>query len=126
MSYELTGKIKTISEVKQISDTFRVREFVVIIDGDGKYPQPIQLQAANDKCDTLNSFTTGSDIKASFNLRGREWTSPQGEVKTFTSLDAWKIEAATADSAPGNIPNEVPANETPISAPGAEGDDLPF
>jgi translation initiation factor IF-3 len=129
MSYELTGKIKTISEVKQVSDSFKVREFVVTIDADGKYPQHIQLQASNDKCESLNAFTTGSDVKVAFNLRGREWTNPQGEVKTFNSLDAWRIEVAAADSAPGSVPNQVPTNQVPVNvAPPAMdgGDNLPF
>ena len=28
-----------------------------------------------------------------FNLRGREWTNPEGVVKHFNSIDAWKITA---------------------------------
>ena len=31
-------------------------------------------------------------IEVSFNIRGREWTSPQGEVKYFNTLEAWRIE----------------------------------
>lgn len=127
MAYELTGKIKLINPEKQVSDTFKVREFVVTIDADGNYPQHIQLQATNDKCDVLNSFTTGSDVKIAFNLRGREWTNPQGEVKYFNTLDAWRIEAATAQSAPGAVPNEIPANQMPVTPPQQDGgDDLPF
>jgi len=128
MSYELTGKIKAINAVKQVSDTFRVREFVITIDEGGKYPQHIQLQASNDKCETLDAFTVGSDVKVAFNLRGREWTNPQGEVKYFNSLDAWRVEAATADSAPGAVPNQVPQNQQPVAFDqnAQAGDDLPF
>lgn len=122
MQYQLTGKIKLIRDVKQVSDKFKVREFVVTVDDGGNYPQDIQLQATNDKCDALNAFTTGSDITASFNLRGREWTSPQGEVKYFNSLDAWRIEAAAPAA-----PTETPAAETPVpfETDGQE-DGLPF
>ena len=31
-------------------------------------------------------------MRVQFNLRGREWSNPQGEVKYFNTLDAWKIE----------------------------------
>ena len=130
MAYELIGKIKLINPERQVSETFKVREFVVTIDADGNYPQDIQLQTTNDKCEALNAFTTGSDVKVAFNLRGREWTSPQGEVKYFNTLDAWRVEAATANSAPGAVPNQVPANQVPVTPPTpqgeGQGDDLPF
>jgi hypothetical protein len=132
MSYELIGKIKSVSPEKKVSDTFKVREFVVTIDADGTYPQHILLQATNDKCDVLNTFAPGGDVKVSYNLRGREWTNPQGELKYFNSLDAWKIEVATSNSAPGavasqNTANKIPANQVPVAPLSQEEeDDLPF
>lgn len=128
MSYQLTGKIKTINAAKQVSETFKVREFVVTIDDGGKYPQHIQLQASNDKCDALDAFTSGSDVTVAFNLRGREWTNPQGEVKYFNSLDAWRIEAGAGTPQADATPSQVPQNQVPVSFDsGAQsGDDLPF
>ena len=35
-------------------------------------------------------------VEVSFNLRGREWTSPTGDVKYFNTLEAWRIETAQA------------------------------
>lgn len=130
MSYQLTGKIKVLGGVEQKTDTFKVRKFVVTIDGDSQYPQDIELQAANEKCDALNTFAVGSDVTVSFNLRGREWKSPQGEMKYFTTLDAWKVDAGTAPKAGNSTPKgaaaqpSVPANQTPV--PVAPNDDLPF
>ncbi|MEY5040956.1 MAG: hypothetical protein RLZZ414_495, partial [Bacteroidota bacterium] len=56
-----------------------------------------------------------------FNLRGREWTSPQNEVKYFNSLEAWRIEKddTSAFSAPSSIPSAAQVSDTP-------DDDLPF
>jgi len=128
MSYQLTGKIKSVSEVKVVSDSFKVREFVVTIDADGKYPQHIQLQTTNEKCDALNAFTSGSDVTVAFNLRGREWTNPQGEVKYFNSLDAWRIEAGAGIPQGDAAPSQIPTNQQPVSFDPAnsEGDNLPF
>lgn len=125
MSYELTGKIKVINEVKNISDTFKVREFVVTVDPDGKYPQHVAIQATNDKCDTLNTFTIGSDVTVYFNLRGREGKpDANGNVRYWNSLDMWRIEAAAPA---GTTPTETPAAETPVpfNTEGQE-DGLPF
>lgn len=131
MAYQLTGKIKSLGNVEQKSEKFKVRKFVVTIDAESQYPQQIELQAANDKCDMLNQFTAGSDVTVSFNLRGREWTSPQGEVKYFTTLDAWRVEAAAAaGQAPqqGAAPqqNMIPENQNPVQFNNTGEDNLPF
>ena len=59
-------------------------------------------------------------VEVFFNLRGREWTNPQGEVKVFNTLDAWKIQPLNAG---GAAPTTAGNAETFV----AEGDDdLPF
>jgi hypothetical protein len=47
-------------------------------------------------------------------LRGREWTSPGGEVKYFNTLEAWKIDVL------GNAP------VMNTNAPNEEVNDLPW
>lgn len=129
MSYQLTGKIKVIGAIEQKSDTFKVRTFVVTIDGDTTYPQHVQLQATNDKCDMLNTFTVGSEVTVAFNLRGREWTGTDNSVKYFNSLDAWRIEAGATAAAPaqgGAQANAIPTNQMPVTVVPETGDDLPF
>ena len=89
--FKLTGSLKVIKETVQVTEKFSKREFVVTTKDD--YPQEISFQLAQDKCSLLDSFGLGKEIEVSFNLRGREWTDPQGEVKYFNTLDAWRIEA---------------------------------
>jgi hypothetical protein len=84
------GKVKTIGAEQVISDKFKKR--TISIETEGEYPQVVEFQAANDKCDLLNDLETGAEITIHFNLRGREWTNPQGETKVFNTLDLWKVE----------------------------------
>jgi hypothetical protein len=66
----------------------------------------------------LDGYQVGGEISVNFNLRGREWTSPQGDVRYFNSLEVWRLEAAAAAApAPADIP---PAMEA------GSADDLPF
>lgn len=110
---ELSGRIKTIGETKCFGDNgFRKREFVVTTDE--QYPQHILLELTQDKCDILNNYYEGESIKASLNLRGREWVNPQGETKYFNTIQVWRIEK-TGDAA------QQPATQTE-----PEGDGLPF
>jgi len=117
--YTLKGEIKTISETRVVSEKFKLREFVVT-DASGQYPQVIQFQSVQDRCDMLDNYNTGDMVEVFFNLRGREWTNPEGVVKVFNTLDAWKIQAMNAG---GATPTTAAAAETFV----AEGDDdLPF
>ncbi len=126
---EVEGKIKLIGETQTFgSNGFRKRELVVTTEE--QYPQHIMVEFVQDKTDLLNSFTVGQPVKVSINLRGREWTNPQGEVKYFNSIQGWRIESlqpAGAGQAQGMPP--VPPAEAfePVDNLNEEDhDDLPF
>lgn len=91
MAIETTGKLYQIFDTKQVTERFTKREFVVEVI-DGKYPQHVLFQLTGDRCSNLDSFKVGDEVRIEFNLRGREWTSPKGEVKYFNSLDVWRLQ----------------------------------
>jgi len=122
---EITGKIKKIDETKTYGASgFRKRELVVTTDE--QYPQMLQVEFIQDKCDLLNTYQVGEEVKVSINLRGREWINPEGEAKYFNSIQGWRIEKMQATT------NEVPpvpaaeAFEPATTVTDAEPDDLPF
>lgn len=122
MAIEATGKMYKIFETKQITERFTKREFVMEVE-DGKYPQHVLFQMTGDRCGNLDSFNEGDEVKVEFNLRGREWTSPKGEVKYFNSLDVWKLQptrAAAAHSGDGPPPHNEPPADLDMDA------DIPF
>jgi hypothetical protein len=82
-------RIKTKGETVAVSDKFKKREFVGTVEG--SYPQDIQFQLSQDKCNLLDNFQVGEEIEIEYNLRGREWTNPQGETKYFNTLEVWKV-----------------------------------
>lgn len=92
MSYTIEGTLKVIGETNTYgSKGFRKRECVVMTN-EGEYSKPIPVEFVQDKCDLLDAYQVGDGVKINFNLSGREWTSPQGEVKYFLSLQGWQIE----------------------------------
>ncbi|MCB0396027.1 MAG: DUF3127 domain-containing protein [Flavobacteriales bacterium] len=119
--YTLKGTLRVKSEAKQISDSFRKRDFVVT-EQSTQYPQHISFQLTQDKCELLDSIQPGDEITLSFNIRGREWISKEGEKKYFNSLDVWKIEKENAGGQNGPQESTFFADETPPP----ETDDLPF
>jgi hypothetical protein len=123
---EVTGKIQKIDETKTFgAKGFKKREVVILTNE--QYPQPIMVEFIQDKCDLLDNYKAGQDVKISINLRGREWTSPQGEVKYFNSVQGWKIE--TLSNGPSsNVPpiDASDAFEAANDLNDSDPDDLPF
>ena len=97
--YKQKGTLKAINDTVQVSEKFSKREFVLTTD-DANYPQDILFQITQDKCSVLDGYKVGEQVDVSFNLRGREWTSPQNEVKYFNTLECWRIEKVGEAVAP--------------------------
>lgn len=88
---EIQGRIKTIFGTETVGQNgFQKRDLVITTDG--QYPQDIIIQFSQGNCAVLDRFQVGQIVKIHFNLQGREWTSPQGEVKYFNTVVGWKIE----------------------------------
>lgn len=103
--YQLTGTLKVKENTVQVSEKFSKREFV-ITESSSMYPQDIMFQLEQDKCNLIDNAKIGDQLTVSFNLRGREWTSPQGEVRYFNTLSAWRIERAQSQTPPSSTVEE--------------------
>jgi hypothetical protein len=130
---ELTGKLHAKFAEQSIGASgFRKREFVLVTADNPNYPQYISLQLTQDKCSLIDAFEMGTDVTVSLNIRGREWTSPQGEIKYFNTLEAWRIvpavsQQAAAQHQPAMVqaPTAPKTDATDISSLN-DADDLPF
>ena len=118
---EIIGTIKKVFATQTISDKFKKREFVLTTDGSTPYPQHVSFQVTGDKCEKLNSYSTGDEVTVSFNLRGREWYGPNG-VKYFNTLEAWKITGVSQFVAPAK--NVQAENHNFVGS--NDSDSLPF
>lgn len=126
---EVTGRVKLVNPAQQVSQSFKKRELVVTTDE--QYPQHILIEFTQDRCDLLDSYNVGEEVRVSINLRGREWTNPQGETKYFNSIQGWRIEKLVPVQA--NVGMQTPPPMTTDHFEAApnfnneeEHDDLPF
>ncbi len=117
------GKILEISDIQKISDKFQKRDFVLEYVENPQYPEFLQFEMIQDKCAQLDQFSAGDEVNVYFNLKGRKWTNPQGQVKYFNSLQAWRLEKEDA-----NIPPAPQDMEEPewINTDSSGEEDLPF
>jgi len=104
MGIEISGKLHVIGEAQQVTERFRKREFVLELSENSRFPQFVLFQLTGDRCERIDEFGVGDEVRVEFSLRGREWTSPRGEVKYFNSLDVWNIEPAGGDQSRGDEP----------------------
>jgi single-strand DNA-binding protein len=134
MSFEITGKLIEKFDTVEISSKFKKREFVIETKDNSngfEFTENIKFQLTQDKCSLIENIRQDSNIKVSFNIRGRKWEK-EGNVSYFTNLEAWRIEdlseiqqtdsnsAMPADEAP------LPSEEDFSGSSSQEFDDLPF
>lgn len=115
-NFSAEGRITHLAkQARQVSGKFRVREFVIEI-ADGKYPQLAKFQLVQDKCDLLDDYALGDEVKVDFNVQGRQ----SNEGKVFTNLQAWRLSKV-------GIPQAgIPQVGIPQASAGGFDDDVPF
>lgn len=136
MSFEIVGKMYKKFAAESKSPTFQAREFVIEV-MDGNYAQMVKFQLLQERCQLLDSYNEGEEVKVHFDLRGREW---QG--KFFTTLNCWRLEKPDGTSAqpvqqvaakaafvsvapPPSTDDAFPSlKDAPLKA--TDDDDLPF
>src|ERR1043166_4428515 len=98
MNYELTGKLIEKYDAVQLTEKFRKREFVVEVfekrNENMSFTEYIKFQLTNDRCGLLDFIPVNTEVKVTFNVKGRRYEK-DGKVGYFSTLEAWRIEAAT-------------------------------
>lgn len=118
---EVTGKIKVLNDTQTLGDKgFKKRE--VVITTEEQYPQHIILEFTQERCELLDTFEIGQDVKININIRGREWINPKGEAIYFNTIQGWRIESLNSQAV---TPNNPPKKES-IDLMDDDDGDLPF
>ena len=105
---EIQGRIKQIFPSQIIGQNgFEKRDLVIVTEE--QYPQTIIIQFTQQRCDLLDSLQVGQFVKVYINIKGREWTNPQGEIKYFNTIEGWKIEVIQTT----NVAYQQPVQQAP-------------
>lgn len=138
MSLEVTGKLLVKYDTQHVNDRFKKREFVLELAEEingNVYTNFAKMQLVQNKCEIIDRFNEGDQVKVSFNIKGNKWER-DGKVNYITNLDAWRIEAASAGQYSGqNAPSysnmgnggQPNSDASKFYNPSPESvDDLPF
>jgi hypothetical protein len=120
---ELSGSLKVINQTQKLTEKFSKRD-VVLTTSDGKFNQDLLIQFTNQNVDLLDEFAEGDEVVIGINLRGKEWTSPKGEVKYFNTIEGWRVTGVSKSPVKNEVPTAKPSKIEPIAD--EVGDDLPF
>lgn len=108
MAFEIKGRVKSVSEVKQVTEKFAKRELVIETGLDSKYPQVVMLETSGDRNSLLDPISSGDTVTVQFDVRGREGR----DGRVWNTLSIWKL----------NVDGKAPQRGTV----GGASDDLPF
>lgn len=88
---ELTGTIKSVSDLEQIKT---LKKKTLLLNTGGKYPQTVPVEFLNDNIDKLNNCKVGDSVNVGINLNSREYKG-----KYYINLTGWKIQTTAAEVA---------------------------
>ena len=113
---EIQGRVKQIFPSQMLGQNgFEKRDLVIVTEE--QYPQTIIIQFTQQRCDLLNNLQVGQNVKVYINIRGREWTNPQGETKYFNTIEGWKIEVIQTTNVAYQQPVQQPVAQAAPAPP---------
>lgn len=128
---DINGKLVEKSEIIQVSDKYKKREFVIEFQEgkDLKYTNYVKFELGQERCSLIDNANVGDLINVYFNIKGRKWEK-DGKTSYFNSLEAWKVESASkpADKPYNGATVKTAANTQTfiLGNPIADDSDLPF
>ena len=126
MSLKTYGTINKINPIEQVTEKFKKREFVLEISNDGAYVQKVLFTATRDNVEFLDTFKTGDSVDVEFDVKGREWTSPTGDIKYFNTLELINITLFTNNQTQQTVSDSSLRTVVVSENSKEEDDDLPF
>lgn len=115
---DIKGKVIRILPTETVgSNSFTKRVVHIETESDSKYPQVLAVEFQGERVSLTDKLKDGDTATFHINLRGREWTNPQGEMKVFNTITVWKLDGL--ESSGGTAP-------APATGGGEDGKDLPF
>jgi hypothetical protein len=88
---EITAVIKRIEATRTVgaNQDFKIRDLIVTTDE--QYPQTLNIQFVQAKCEELDKFAPEQKVKIDINLRGKE-TVKDGKTLVFNTIQGWRIQ----------------------------------
>jgi ABC-type oligopeptide transport system substrate-binding subunit len=114
---EVIGKIIVLGDTQVVGTAGTFKKRTVVIETSEQYAQKIAIDFVQDKCEMLDKYLLGHNVKVGINIRGNEYNG-----KYYVSLQGWKIDFLDQS----NADNLKPEKQTVTAPKQVVQDDLPF
>jgi hypothetical protein len=90
---EILGKVIVLGDTQLVGSAGTFKKRTVVIETSEQYAQTIPIDFIQDKCDILNAYKLGDNVKIGINIRGNEYNG-----KYYVSLNGWNINKTDTSS----------------------------
>lgn len=120
---QIKGFVEEIQQLESFASGFQKQSLIVRTEG--QYPQFINIEFVKDKIELLSQVKKDDEVAVCYNINGRSWTSPKGDVKYFNTITGWKIDKL-AETQPTQATAYQAPPEPKANVFEEDEDDLPF
>lgn len=117
---EVLGKVHQLGETQVVGSAGTFKKRTIVIATNEQYSQYIPIDFVQDKCEILDNYKVGQEVKVSINIRGNEYNG-----KFYVSLNGWRIEKQDSNETTPQQAQGITEGST-VGKGTEEEDDLPF
>jgi hypothetical protein len=114
---EILGKIIVLGNTEIVGSAGTFKKRTLVVETEEQYPQKIAIDFVQDKCEILDKYLLGHNVKVGINIRGNEYNG-----KYYVSLQGWKIDFLDQS----NTANLKPEEQTVTAPKQVVEDEMPF
>jgi hypothetical protein len=115
---EVIGSIIHIGNTEVVGSAGTFKKRLLVVKTNEQYAQEVPIDFVQDKCDVLDKYAIGQNVKVGINIRGNSYNG-----KWYCSLNGWRIDKESAES----VSNTQAENFTaPSEVLQQAANDLPF
>ena len=112
------GTIAFIDETREYGDNGYRKRLMVLVQNQGKYDNYIPVEFIQDMCDKCDELRMGSEVTVEYKIKGRKWTTPEGNDRYFVNLEVVDVidhEAEMAfEQSQSNEPDTEDSGDVPF------------
>lgn len=115
---EVIGSIIHIGNTETVGSAGTFKKRLLVVKTDEQYSQEVPIDFVQDKCEVLDKYAVGENVKVGINIRGNSYNG-----KWYCSLNGWRIDKEDATIVNKEIAERF---EAPSAVLQQAANDLPF
>ncbi len=116
---EVIGSIIHIGNTEVVGSAGTFKKRLLVVKTNEQYAQEVPIDFVQDKCEVLDKYAVGQNVKVGINIRGNSYNG-----KWYCSLNGWRIDKD--DTQPLDGGSDIKSFTAPSEVLQQAADGLPF